>query len=153
VHDGRLPRDRDGVYVVLTSPEVVETTGFGTSYCGWHAHARASGTDLAYAFVGDPAEHAAAGCIPQRTSPNRDAGADALISVLAHEIEEAVTDPSMTGWYDRRGAENADKCAWTFGDERVLPSGARTNLHLGSHDYLVQQNWRVGAAQGCVMAP
>ena len=38
-----------------------------------------------------------------------------MASIIAHELEEAVTDPDLNAWYDTRGYENADKCAWTFG--------------------------------------
>ena len=38
-----------------------------------------------------------------------------MVSVIAHELEEAATDPDLNAWYDNRGYENADKCAWTFG--------------------------------------
>jgi hypothetical protein len=32
-----------------------------------------------------------------------------------HELSEARTDPANPGaWYDSSGAENGDKCAWTF---------------------------------------
>jgi len=32
--------------------------------------------------------------------------------VSSHEIREAVTDPELNAWYDRRGYEGDDKCAW-----------------------------------------
>jgi len=32
---------------------------------------------------------------------------------VCHETREAVTDPTGTGWWDRRGAEADDKCAWS----------------------------------------
>ncbi|HEY8817908.1 MAG TPA: hypothetical protein VIM25_03720 [Candidatus Limnocylindrales bacterium] len=35
-------------------------------------------------------------------------------------MSETVTDPRNGGWYDRQGAENADKCAWTFADPVTL---------------------------------
>ena len=40
-----------------------------------------------------------------------------MASIIAHELEEAATDPDLNAWYDRRGDENADKCAWTFGTD------------------------------------
>ena len=37
-------------------------------------------------------------------------------NVSGHELSEARTDPASPGaWYDGQGAENGDKCAWTFG--------------------------------------
>jgi len=38
-----------------------------------------------------------------------------MVSVMAHELEETISDPNLNAWYDSTGAENADKCAWTFG--------------------------------------
>jgi hypothetical protein len=70
-----------------------------------------------------------------------------MASIIAHELEEAVTDPNLNAWYDSRGAENADKCAWTFGTTTTLPSGAKYNMTLGSRNYLIQQNW-VNASGG-----
>jgi hypothetical protein len=35
---GRLPKDTNAVYFVLTSADVNETSGFCTQYCGWHTH-------------------------------------------------------------------------------------------------------------------
>ena len=80
------------------------------------------------------------------SSPNGDIGADAMVSVIAHELEEAVTDPNLNAWYDNRGNENADKCAWTFGTTSG-PTGAKYNMTLGSRNYLIQRNW-VNAAGG-----
>ena len=38
-----------------------------------------------------------------------------MVSVMSHELEEAVSDPLLNAWYDSNGEESADKCAWTFG--------------------------------------
>ena len=70
-----------------------------------------------------------------------------MASIIAHELEEATTDPNLNAWYDQRGQENADKCAWTFGTEYVTGNGAKANMKLGSRDYLIQQNW-VNASGG-----
>ena len=85
-------------------------------------------------------------CEAQSTGPNGNAGADGMASIIAHELEEAVTDPDLNAWYDRRGAENGDKCAWTFGTT-YTENGAHANMRLGSRDYLIQQNW-VNASGG-----
>jgi len=70
---------------------------------------------------------------------------------MAHELEEAVTDPDLNAWYDRRGAENADKCAWTFGTTSTLSTGAKYNVTLGGLRYLIQRNWVNSGAGFCAM--
>ena len=52
---------------------------------------------------------------PQDTSGLHSQGLAALANVTAHELSEARSDPTNPGaWYDGAGAENGDKCAWTF---------------------------------------
>jgi len=135
------PTDSNAVYFVLTGPDVTASSGFCTSYCGWHTHATIGGKDIKYAFVGDAASQCPSSCTAQSTSPNGDIGADGMASVLSHELEEAVSDPDLNAWYDRRGQENADKCAWTFGTEYTVSNGSKANMRLGSLDYLIQRNW------------
>src|SRR5205085_2172258 len=55
IQSGSLAADANGVYFVLTSPDVKETSGFCTSYCGWHTHFAFNGIDIKYAFIGDAA--------------------------------------------------------------------------------------------------
>ncbi len=147
---GALPADPSGVYFVLTSADVAETSGFCSRYCGWHTHATVAGNDIKYAFIGNP-DRCPSSCAAQSTGPNGNAGADGMASIIAHEAEEAVTDPDLDAWYDRRGYENADKCAWTFGATYSV-DGAQANVKLGARDYLIQQNW-VNAGRGyCAMS-
>jgi hypothetical protein len=146
ISSGRLPQDANGVYFVLTSADVTATSGFCTQYCGWHTHASISGSDIKYAFVGNP-DRCPSGCEAQTTGPNGNAGADGMVSIIAHELEEATTDPDLNAWYDHRGYENADKCAWTFGSVLTAPNGAAYNMTLGGYNYLIQQNW-VNAGSG-----
>ncbi len=149
----RLPSDANGVYFVLTAAGVAESSGFLTRYCGWHAHATIASTDIKYSFVGDPTGASLAACATQTTaSPNGLPGIDAMVSVVAHELEEAVTDPDLNAWYDATGAENADKCAWTYGTTYAASGGGLANMRLGSRDYLVQRNWKAGATQGCFLS-
>jgi hypothetical protein len=64
-----------------------------------------------------------------------------MISVVAHELEEANTDPDLNAWYDSSGAENADKCAWTFGSAQTrLSTGAYYNMTIGGKNFLIQRN-------------
>jgi hypothetical protein len=141
----QLGSDPNGVYFVLTSSDVAETSGFCTRYCGWHTAGTIASTNIKYSFVGN-ASRCLNGCAAQTTSPNGNAGVDGMISVIAHELEEANTDPNpRSGWADSNGAENADKCAWTFGQNLSSSGGAFYNMTLPglsvpSRNYLVQRN-------------
>jgi hypothetical protein len=153
ITSGRLPKDPAGVYFVLTSKDVKETSGFCTAYCGWHTHATIAGTDIKFAFIGDPAMQCPGACEQQTTrSPNANPGADGMASVIAHELSEAVTDPALNAWYDANGEENADKCAWTFGTTYAASNGSRYNITLGSRQYLLQRNWVNSGAGYCAMS-
>ena len=145
-----LPVDPNGVYFVLTAPHVMETSGFLTQYCGWHTYNYYNNTPIKYAFVGNPADGMSA-CAAQSTGPNGDAQADAMVSVIAHELEEAASDPQLNAWYDSSGAENADKCAWTFGTTYSV-NGAAANMHLGTRDYLIQRNWVNAGGGYCALS-
>jgi hypothetical protein len=140
------PTDTNGVYFVLTSADVNESSGFCTQYCAWHASANVNGKDIKLGFIGNP-DRCPSSCSVQSNSPNGNAGADAMASLIAHELEETVTDPDGNAWYDRRGEENADKCAWTFGQVYKASNGSYANMNLGGKDYLIQQNW-VNASGG-----
>jgi hypothetical protein len=148
ISSARLPKDTNAVYFVLTSPDVTASSGFCTQYCGWHTHGTISGSDIKYSFVGNPATKCPSSCAGQTaSSPNSNIGADAMASIVAHELEETVTDPDLNAWYDTRGAENADKCAWTFGTTSTASNGSNYNMTFGGRNWYIQQNW-VNAAGG-----
>lgn len=155
----QLPVDPNGVYFVLTSPDVNETTGFCSQYCGWHDSQNYKATRIHFAFIGD-GDQCPDGCEAQSISPNNNPGADGMASVIAHELEESATDPNVAsgansfsadGWFNTQGAENGDLCAWTFGNTSTCSdggcsggsgaNGASYNMTLGAKQYLIQQNW------------
>jgi hypothetical protein len=150
ISTGALPKDTTGVYFVLTSQDVNETSGFCTQYCGWHTHGSISSADIKYSFVGNAARCINA-CAAQSTSPNGNPGVDGMVSVIAHELEEAATDPDLNAWYFSSGNENADQCAWTFGTEYTVANGSKANMKLGSRDFLIQQNWIQAASGKCAL--
>lgn len=148
-----VPTDANGFYLVITAPDVSETSGFLTKYCGWHTYANLGtpSTAIKYSFVGDPTNGMSA-CSAQTTSPSGNAPADAMISVIAHELEEAATDPQLNAWYDGTGAENADKCAWNFGATSTATNGSKYNMTINGVQYLVQQNWVNAGSGGCLLS-
>jgi hypothetical protein len=136
----KLPYNANGVYFVVTSSNVNENTGFCTQYCGWHTYGNVTAGHVRYAFVGN-ANRCLSACAAQSKSPNNNAGVDGAISVLSHELEETNTDPDISGWLDSRGAENGDKCAWTFGHAQYqTANGSWANMAFGGHDWLIQRN-------------
>ena len=151
ISGGGLPYDTNAVYFVLTSADVTASSGFCTQYCGWHTHGTLNGSDIKYAFIGNP-DRCPSACEQQTTGPNGNAGADGMASIIAHELEEAVTDPDLNAWYDNRGAENADKCAWTFGTTQTASNGSLYNVTLGNRNYLIQRNWVNASGGYCSMS-
>jgi hypothetical protein len=117
-------------------------------YCAWHSYGTCNGTPVQFAFFfnldGD------AGCDPRSTVAGVSQGLAALVNVSGHELSEALTDPASPGaWYDSSGAENADKCAWTFGGPFVTLSNNAT--------FKIQGNWsnaaynsNTGYTRGCI---
>jgi hypothetical protein len=103
-------------------------------YCAWHSSGTIGGVRVQFGFFfnldGD------AGCDPGAPANLRSQGASALGNVSGHELSEMLTDPQLNAWYDRQGAENSDKCAWTF-------NGLVT---IGSQQWKIQGNWSNAAA-------
>ena len=135
------------IYVYIGSNTTRLSSGFGTSYCGWHSYGSltSSATKVPFIAIQDFNTTYLKSCtssLIQAKSPNTDPYVDAMASVLVHEIDEALTDPDVrSGWFDSRGAENADKCAWTFGTVATSPNGAKYNVTYGGKYYLIQRNW------------
>jgi hypothetical protein len=122
--------DPSGYYAVY-----VDTKRGNTGYCAWHSAGTINGQPVTFAFFfnldGDP------GCDPGNNVSGHSQGLAALANVSAHELSEARTDPANGGWYDSSGAENGDKCAWTFN----VPSVKFSN---GSQ-WTLQGEWSNGA--------
>ena len=148
---GSLPIDSNGVYFVLTSGDV-QVSGFGSAFCGWHSQQTYNNTKIQYAFVGNPDPSQMNGCAQQTVSPNANPGADAMANIVAHELEESVTDPGQDAWYDSSGNEVGDKCAWTFGATYPAAGNSKANMSLGGKDYLIQQNWVNAGGGYCALS-
>ena len=116
-------------------PVYVDTPRGHAGYCAWHSYGSCGGTPVQIAFFfnldGD------FGCDPEAPYGGHSQGLAALANVSGHELSEAVTDPRNGGWWDASGAENADKCAWTFGPSLVK---------LGGSSWKIQGNFSNNAA-------
>ena len=161
-----LPSDPNGVYLVVTSPDV-RIAGFCTSYCAYHTDTNvnvANGTaHVRYALIPDPAQRCS-GCnggltvYNDATTPNGDFGADTMTDDIMHELSETVTDPDLNAWYTRRGEENGDLCNYVYGTTQTGVSSTGATYHYnvmlpaisrGTRPYLIQQIWKNSGAGSC----
>ena len=107
-------------------------------YCAYHSSfSSSSGTTL---YANMPYADTVPSQCDAGNHPNGD-DADATLSVTSHEHNETVTDELGNAWYDRRGQENGDKCAWNFGTQLGGSSGSYYNQVINGHHYELQQEW------------
>ena len=120
-----LDQNENSLFMVFTPPGVEITSGSGKScvnFCGYHGHI--GGTTF-YAAMPYPCPNGCTGGM----------GAfDALTFTASHEICEAVTDPTFTGWWDSTttGNEIGDFCAW---------NGNVKTYSVGGRNYQIQKEW------------
>ena len=150
--NGKLTYDPNTLYAIFTQGSVNLGGGFGTQYCAYHSWGNVTvngvSRQVLYAAMPDAGAKPSA-CSNGTPSPNSDPHADAVISVLVHEVEETTTDMNGNAWYDSVGNENADKCAWNFGTTFTTANGGVANVTLGTKSFLIQQNWINSGSGGC----
>jgi hypothetical protein len=148
---GALPTDPNGVYLFITSSDVKES-GFCTQFCGFHTRQTLNGADIKWAFIGN-VDQCPSGCEIQATGPNSPStgvgGGDGMANVIAHETEEAISDPDLNAWFDASGNENADKCNFRFGTTQTAPNGSKFNQTFGGKNWMIQMNWENSRGGGC----
>jgi hypothetical protein len=154
-NSGALTYDASTLYAIFTSGSVNLGGGFGTQYCAYHTHGTVTinGVASTVLYAAMPYNFAkASACTSGFAAANgtADPGADYEVNTLAHEIEETTTDEMGNAWFDRRGFENADKCAWTWGTTYTTTAGGTANIKVGGKDFLVQRNWV--ASGGCALS-
>lgn len=142
---GKLTYDPSTVYAVFSSGAVNLGGGAFTQYCAYHGDFRWNGNVVLYAVM--PYDNAVPAACSAQLAPNGDPAADAEVNTLAHELEEANTDPQLNAWFDSSGNENADKCAWIFGSTTL--SGGKANIAVGADNFLVQENWLNASGGAC----
>ena len=146
---GKIAYDPNTVYAILTGTGVNLGGGFGSQYCAYHTRGTTSQGTAYYAAMPFNQQYPSA-CTSGLPSPNADVAGNSEVNTLAHEIEETTTDARGNAWYDNRGYENADKCAWTWGSTSTASNGGKYNMQFSDGKfYLVQQNWVNAGSGGC----
>jgi len=128
--------DASAVYEVIIPSSSYSSDGTSTScggpslaYCAYHGNFSSSYGDVKYAIGPYPS---CSGCQTAGWSAVQNAE-----HFICHETREAVTDPDLNAWFDRRGNEADDKCAWS------------PTPFIGTNGYSYQYEWS-NAVSGCV---
>ncbi|MFL6262602.1 MAG: hypothetical protein ACJ76Y_23125 [Thermoanaerobaculia bacterium] len=124
------------IYEVVLPSSSYSSSGSSTScggpslsYCAYHGHFTSGANDVKYSIEPYPS---CGGC-----SVSGWTAAQNQEHFVCHETREAVTDPDLNAWYDRRGNEADDKCAWS------------PTPFIGSGGFGYQYEWS-NAVSGCV---
>ena len=131
--------DPNTLYIVFTSnaPNI--------NYCAWHSAATCNGMPMQIAYV--PNQALLPNCSPYTVSNLGcnlySNGTVSSADSVAHEFMEAITDPQISAWYDKRGAEIGDKCNFVYGSCVQLSNGS---------SWQIQKMWS-NAADSCVQTP
>jgi hypothetical protein len=137
-------------YFMLTPKNVGSCSGSScsfSSFCAYHSWIGSGSSATLYANM--PYAAWVPSACGSGQSPNND-DADSTINVTSHEHNETITDPLGSAWYDRRGQEDGDKCAWNFGQPIGTTATGSYNQAIGSGVYYLQQEWS-NHSSGCVL--
>jgi hypothetical protein len=146
-------RGLGNLWYVLLPPNVDECINAGVcgtnAFGGYHSLADLPGGLTIYSLVIDPVIEVVIG---PGSDPQGNPDAETTIDIIAHETNEAITDPEGTGWMDPNGFEIGDKCE--FGPQIGTPLGFATdgapfNQLINGHQYLIQEMWS-NDDHGCV---
>ena len=104
--------DANAIYEVFLPPTAYASFGTATScggphltFCAYHGNFTSGAADVKYASLPYPS---CGGCQWPGWTP-----AQNFQHFVCHETREAVTDPDGNAWFDRKGNEADDKCAWS----------------------------------------
>lgn len=118
--------DPTTVYFVFTSnlPHI--------NYCAYHSQGTANGVTVVVAWV--PLQPSFCSIYGRGVNLHANTYSESVQTAAdsaAHEFIESVTDPHLDAWYDKNGAEVADKCEYDY--QHVVT--------LSRTDWQIQSNW------------
>ncbi|HEY5188229.1 MAG TPA: hypothetical protein VII87_04285, partial [Solirubrobacteraceae bacterium] len=121
------------------------------AFAGYHSLFNLGHGSTVYVSVPDPLVELTP---PPGSDPQGNPEAESTLQTVAHEAEEAITDPVGTAWMDPNGFETADKCE--VGPQQgtplgYAPDGSPYNQVINGHEYLLPDMWS-NAASGCVLS-
>lgn len=109
VTNGKQTIDPQGLYMVFTN-----NFPSRANFCAWHGAGSVSKSPT-FTIAYQPYLGSMSGCNAaylKNYASRTNIAVDSVVNVASHEIYETVTDPLLNAWYDSKGAEIGDKCAW-----------------------------------------
>lgn len=106
---GKQTIDAQGLYMVFTN-----NFPSRANFCAWHGAGSVS-KSATFTIAYQPYLETMAGCNANYLKnyvARTNTAVDSVANVASHEIYETITDPLLNAWYDSKGAEIGDKCAW-----------------------------------------
>jgi hypothetical protein len=146
-------RGLSNLWFVFLPPDVDTCLQAGAcatnAFAGYHSQFDLGHGNTIYVPVPDPLVEVTP---PPGSDPQGNPEAEVTLDTVAHETEEAITNPIGTAWMDPNGLETGDKCE--FGPQQGTPlgyasDGSPYNQVINGHQYLLQDMWS-NAASGCV---
>lgn len=141
-----LPEDGTHAYFLFMPKSVGSCFDAAGTVCAFQYYCAYHGYDDSLLYASMPyADTSPLGC---GLNGPHGVDADSTINTASHEHREMINDPYLDAWWDNKGWEGSDKCAWTFGPTSTNALGAY-NQRINGHLYLLQQEWS-NATKGCV---
>lgn len=105
--------DPNGLYMVFTN-----NFPSAANYCAWHGAGSVNAHPFTVAYqpyLGGVITSCGAQYLAGYGSVVTSPAVDSVANVASHEYYETITDPQLNAWFDSRGYEIGDKCAWNYG--------------------------------------
>jgi hypothetical protein len=153
VHFGnKTAASNDNAQYIVASPTGTHPDGFNTpsgGYCAWHSFVSSAYGPVMFTNLGYIPDMG--GSCGENIVNRGAAGAlDGVTIAAGHEYAEIITDPTIGGWADSAGYENADKCVWITSGQ-----GAMADINLSTGSFPVQSTWAndsLSTASGCMLS-
>lgn len=142
-----LPEDGTHAYFLLMPKNVGSCINAAGTICAFTYYCAYHGYDGSLLYASIPyAATLHRGCgVPNGPNGN---DADDTIDGASHEHREMIDDPYLTAWWDNKGYESSDKCAYVWGPTTSTAVG-QFNQTINGHHYLLQEEWS-NATKRCV---
>jgi hypothetical protein len=161
--DGTWPDDgtNQSIYMVIVDSNVTQYEGpveegdlLCDDYCAWHGYfdygPSQRGMNLIFSggviCAGQPWACDFSYQFP--VTANQDRIADGIINLITHELDECITDPQITGWYNQTCGEMDDRCESQYDlvvgyTSRATPNVSYHNANsvVGNHDFYLPLAW------------